>query len=59
MLDFTDNWKNYNVNNEICHTCWWMGKQIKAYNIPLTEHVKKSILFYINGEKNGICFVKI
>ena len=54
MLDFTYNWKNYNVNNELCHTCWWMGKQIKAYNIPLTEHVKKSILFYINVEKNGI-----
>ena len=36
-----------------------MGKQIKAYNIHLTEHVKKSVLFYIDGEKNGICFVKI
>lgn len=41
MLDFTDNWKNYYVNNEIFHTCWWMGKQAKAYNIILTEHVKK------------------
>ena len=40
MLDFTDNWKKYNVNNEIFHT-WWMGKQIKAYNIHSIKHVKK------------------